>query len=232
MVTQFHEKNILVAEKECSAVLWAIQTLRSYMQRTIFPVYSDRACLQWLLEIGKTNGRLMRRRTQLTEFDFDVMYRNGLLTTQADAFSRLRSLGETLVPVDADVPTYPLQNDVSPKNHDGKDQPDVYPSLTTDTSRSFVPVTTDKICLSQSDDDFCRPIRATLDAGERVPFALDIENVLFRSVDSFKQVVLPQSVVPRVVHLTHHARIAGHPDGRQLYKFLCRSFFRPDLSVG
>lgn len=39
-------------------------------------------------------------------FKFDARNRNKLLNTQAEALSRLRSLGLTNIPIDADIPTY------------------------------------------------------------------------------------------------------------------------------
>lgn len=42
---------------------------------------------------------------------------------------------------------------------------------------------------------------------------------------------IPQSLVPCVLHLSHRAKMAGHPGGRRLYQLLRRSFFWPDMSV-
>lgn len=42
---------------------------------------------------------------------FEVWYEKGLLNSQTEAFSRLSSLGKTAVPVDADIPEYPLHSD-------------------------------------------------------------------------------------------------------------------------
>ena len=67
-----HEKNYGTPEKECLAIVWAIQTLRPYLQNQHFVVNSDQGSLRWLMNIDDPSGRLMRWRLRLGEFDFDV----------------------------------------------------------------------------------------------------------------------------------------------------------------
>lgn len=55
----------------------------------------------------------MHWQMNFVEFDFNVRYKKGLLIIQLEAFYRLRSLGETTVPVDADILTYPPHSDVN-----------------------------------------------------------------------------------------------------------------------
>ncbi len=62
--------------------------------------------LRWLLEIAEQSGRLMRWRLRLSEFDFEVRYKKGKANSQADALSRLATLGETVVPVDEEIPCF------------------------------------------------------------------------------------------------------------------------------
>ena len=88
-----HEKNYTVTEKECLAVVWAVTTLRPYLQFVTFSIYTDHAPLRWLMNISDPSGRLIRWRLRLSEFDFIIEYKRGNLNTQADAVSRLRTLG-------------------------------------------------------------------------------------------------------------------------------------------
>ena len=89
------KKNYSTPEKECPAIVWALQTLRPYLQGENFVINTDHSALRWLLTIRETSGRLMRWRLRLGEFDYEVRYKKGLLNTQTDALSRLSTLGET-----------------------------------------------------------------------------------------------------------------------------------------
>lgn len=119
-----------------------------------FTVYSDQATLRWLPKIFEPNGRLVRWRMRLFEFDFNVQYKKKLLHTQADAISRLCSWEETTVPIDADIPTHPLPRDVTTTSREGTGDLDPNFVLTTNTSPSFAPITFDGIRLLRNDDGF------------------------------------------------------------------------------
>lgn len=149
----------------------------------------------------------------LSQFDFDSRYEKGLINTQAYALSCLYLLEKTITLVDADIPTYPLrfdQLDAVSNDLDGMDDLDDALAVTTNTTPSFVSVTLDELHLSQSGENFCRTIQASLGKGERVSLVLNENNVLFRSVDGFEQVAILQSIVPRVLHLSYHAKMTRH----------------------
>lgn len=74
-------------------------------------------------------------------------------------------------------------------------------------------------------------IRARLGEKAKVPFVLNNVKVLSRPVYGFEQTVLPQSLVPGMLYLIHHSKIAVHPGGRCLYPFLRRRCSWPDMSV-
>ena len=100
------EKNYSTPAKECLAVVWALHTLRPYLQGEKFTVHSDQASLRWLLTITEPSGRLMRWRLRLSEIDFQILYKKGKLNTQADALSRLTTLRETTSDLDEDIPCF------------------------------------------------------------------------------------------------------------------------------
>ena len=102
------EKNYSTPEKECLAVVWALTTLRPYLQGVRFTVYSDQASLRWLMTIAEPSGRLIRWHLKLAEFDFEVLYKRGYINTQADALSRLPTAGETTVDVDDEIPCFAI----------------------------------------------------------------------------------------------------------------------------
>ena len=92
------EKNYSASERECLAVIWAVQILRPYLEGRHFTVYTDHSALRWMFHLADASNRLARWRLRLLEFDFDVKYRKGSENTVADAISRLPTFGHT--PID------------------------------------------------------------------------------------------------------------------------------------
>ena len=71
------EGNNSVSEKECLAVIWAVQNLRPCLYGEHFIVHTDRASLRWLMKVTDPSGRLIRWRLRLSEFDFEIKYKKG-----------------------------------------------------------------------------------------------------------------------------------------------------------
>lgn len=126
----------------------------------------------------------------LKKFDFDVQLKERLPNTQADARFCHQSLEETTVPVDADIPTYPVHSDVIPTRCDGKEDLNASLALTTNTSPSFVLTTFDEIRLLQDTGDFCLTIRALLDEKKSILFVLSGKCILIPWTEGFEQVVI------------------------------------------
>lgn len=57
--------------KKSSAVVRAIQTLRTYFQVSHITVHTDRVSFWWLSAVRERSGKLLRWRVVLEEFDFD-----------------------------------------------------------------------------------------------------------------------------------------------------------------
>lgn len=77
-----------VTEKECLAVITAVEKFRPYIEGVRFTVVSDHASLLWLRNLKDPAGRLARWALRLQAYDFDLIHRKGKHMVVPDALSR------------------------------------------------------------------------------------------------------------------------------------------------
>lgn len=82
------EKNYSTIERECLAVVWAVQKLKGYLEGYHFKVITDHRSLKWLQRMEKPTARLTRWILLLQPYDFEILYRKGQWNKVADALSR------------------------------------------------------------------------------------------------------------------------------------------------
>ena len=74
-----------------------------------FILHTDHAALHWLLSITDPSGRLIQWCLRLSEFFFEVKFKNGKTNTQADELSCLITDGETVPDYHDDIPTFKIE---------------------------------------------------------------------------------------------------------------------------
>lgn len=77
-----------VTERECLAVLTAIEKFRQYIEGTKFTVITDHASLLWLQNLKDPVGRLARWALRLQAHDYEIKHRKGRYMVVPDALSR------------------------------------------------------------------------------------------------------------------------------------------------
>lgn len=82
------ERNFSTTEKECLAVLWAIEKLRPYIEGSHFKVITDHYLLLWLRKLQNPSGRLARWSVHLQQYDFEIIHRKGKEHLVLDGLSR------------------------------------------------------------------------------------------------------------------------------------------------
>ncbi|CAM5111196.1 unnamed protein product [Natator depressus] len=82
------ESNWSVSEKECYAIVYALEKLRPYVWGWRFHLQTDHAALQWLHTTTGNNKKLIRWSLALQDFDFDIQHISGASNKVADALSR------------------------------------------------------------------------------------------------------------------------------------------------
>ena len=84
--------------------------------------------------------------------------------------------------------------------------------------------------IAQLSDPLCIDVRQKLNNGVVMPFGFTEDGLLCRQV-THDQIVIPHSLKPRVIHIQHYSRLAGHPGGRKLYMCTKRHMYWPALAV-
>jgi hypothetical protein len=82
------EGNYATTEKELLAILFAVKTFRPYLYGTKFKIVTDHRPLVWLFNVKDPGSRLIRWRLKLEEYDYEIVYKQGKLNSNADALSR------------------------------------------------------------------------------------------------------------------------------------------------
>ena len=77
------EKNYIVSELECLAVIWSIKRLRALYATIIH------ASLRWLKNVQDPTERLARWVLTMQQWDFTIVHRKGTLHSVPDALSRM-----------------------------------------------------------------------------------------------------------------------------------------------
>lgn len=82
------QRKYTATERECLAVLMALDKFRPYVDGVHFTVITDHASLLWLLNLKDPTGRLSRWALKMQHFDMTLVHRKGKENVVPDALSR------------------------------------------------------------------------------------------------------------------------------------------------
>ncbi|GFT04980.1 retrovirus-related Pol polyprotein from transposon 17.6 [Trichonephila clavipes] len=69
-----HEKNYTISEKECLAIIDALDKFHCYLHGSKFTIHTDHAALQWLKSVKHLTGRLFRWSLKLSQYEYSIVY--------------------------------------------------------------------------------------------------------------------------------------------------------------
>ena len=83
------ETRLSTVEKECLALVWAVEYFRPYVFGRRFVIETDHNSLVWLNQVKDKNRKLFNWSLTLQAYDFAVVHRSGSRNTNADSLSRV-----------------------------------------------------------------------------------------------------------------------------------------------
>ena len=86
---QPREEKLSTTEKECLAIVWAVELFRYYLFGRKFRLQTDHNPLVWLNKVRDKNRKLLRWSITLQEYDMVVEHRSGKNSCNVDALSRI-----------------------------------------------------------------------------------------------------------------------------------------------
>jgi hypothetical protein len=87
---QPREMKLSTTEKECLAIVWAVETFRYYLFGRKFKLQTDHNPLVWLNQVKNKNRKLLGwSLTGLQEYDIELEHKCGEKHVNVDALSRM-----------------------------------------------------------------------------------------------------------------------------------------------
>jgi hypothetical protein len=184
--------NYTTSEKECYAIVYALEKFREYLEGHEFVLQTDNKALIYLDSMRNSNQRLMRWSWKLQEWSPYIQYIKGRDNVLADYLSR-----------------NPCSDDIRVDGEPEYIFPPGYTSRGSQTRSSLglkLTCNLDRDVLHKaqvdSGDDFLTKYSST--------DFVRINNVLYKSVDSKFLPVIPDALVPTVIEMFHDSLAAGH----------------------
>lgn len=115
------QQKYMVTERECLAVILALEKFRCYVEGIPFKVVTDHASLCWLQNLKDPAGRLARWAIRLQPFQFKFVHRPGRQLVVPDALSRSIALVDVSSHTGQDEWFVKLRNQV-------EQSPDLFPN--------------------------------------------------------------------------------------------------------
>ena len=86
---QLREQRLSTTEKECLAIVWAVECFRYYLLGRTFKLQTDHKPLVWLEQVRGKSRKLLRWSITLQEYDMIIEHKSGKDHRNADALSRI-----------------------------------------------------------------------------------------------------------------------------------------------
>lgn len=175
------EGNYSTIEKELLAILFGVKTFRPYLYGRKFRIITDHRPLVWLFNVKDPGSRLIRWRLKLEEYDYEIIYKQGKLNSNADALSRfpVNTLDKNSPNTDSMLCNPTQVGDNNTESHNLPSLSETYEQFLQISKQTGVSYDT---VIQEHNESLlkakCRLIAypTSLDLDESVPYCLDIIN--------------------------------------------------------
>lgn len=208
-----HEINYSVAEKECLAVVWALDRLRPYLYAKHFTVVSDNHAVCSLLKMKcSKNRRLNRWLYALSAHNLEIIYNSGKSHFPADCLSRLISFPSKSEEVLDQEPKQSLVeiNFIEPADY------------------------RKEMLIAQQDDPFLIKIYNSLKAKETIypMYVIFNELIYYRNEKGHSwRLAIPKSMRSRILFGFHDHAFSGHLGRNKSLSRLVKLFHWPKMLI-
>lgn len=202
------EMHYMTTEKECLAVVWAVKTLRCYLEGMPFKVVTDHQALQWLYGLKNPVDRLARWAIYLLQHNITIEYRRRTMNEAADAFSRMHDL---------DVDPCGWENVIEENSRKQIHLMTICDRNWYDTKREIVSKQPDRFSEWKIEND------------ELYYYRPDFDKMLIDDENQWKKVVRPDEV-PHILKENHETPQEGHLGRDNTYDRIRRNYYWPGMT--
>uniref|UniRef100_A0A158P4K2 RNA-directed DNA polymerase n=1 Tax=Tetranychus urticae TaxID=32264 RepID=A0A158P4K2_TETUR len=197
-------------EKECLAIVFALEKLRPFISGLHFTVYTDHRALCWLKTKAKLPDRLLKWAIQLEQYSFDIVYRTGKSNVVADYLSRnpVRPMGQFMEPLDKySINLLTIDQSIARKQRSD-------------------PTFNKIICALESPEDF-----PNIECTQFVLKDMILYKLIEREIGPALALCVPKKLIEEIIASCHDDPIAGHLGFYKTINKIKSRYWWPDLQI-
>ncbi|KAI1304424.1 Transposon Ty3-G Gag-Pol polyprotein [Halotydeus destructor] len=199
------EKNYSVTELECLGIIFGIRKCHTYIYGRHFTIVTDHHALTWLQSLKEGNRRLINWSLYLQNYHFSVIYKRGKIHSNVDALSRAPASGYDTNITEGDLGELILFYEIDAK-----------------------------IIAEQTNDKDIEQLKRCIveNPAKYRDFKMEDKILLHyehRKFSTYRQVVLPKSMLKRVLQEYHDDPFSGHLGVFKTYEKVRQRYWIPNL---
>jgi len=230
------QRNWPTIERECYAIVYAVQKLRHYLLGAKFTVYTDHLPLRTLFTSEMRNAKIQRWSIILSEFDCAIEYNKGVDNAYADLLSRIEhpTTNNEINPDEVDTYVNVINSDkrLESESEEPEEESTLLPEVDFKTFKTISSLK-ELSNAQKMDSSYIEIIKYLNDKVANVAsksYVL-LEDVLYHIADPVRldnehrlQIALPTILIEEVLYNLHDHPLSGHLGIDKTYDKIRRRF--------